>query len=409
MHLLFRVPSPGRMTIALRIFNHQSGKVWLDGIQLQQQKESAAPEIATIGDERIGKRPIDIKQGGQFIEPLCSVLPSLIAQQVASTSFEEETPWKYAYKTAIDKPYRPWYPDGSVHVAAYSYDTDRPFNGLRSQRIDLPVANTWAGISQDGFFFEAGRTYRLRMHLRSQGTVTLRASLHGEGGAVADPVSLGSGSSDWAPAEALLTAKRTIHNATLTIEFEGPGTLWIDRVYLIDKDAVLGIWRPDVIQAIKKMNAGIVRFGGSIIEVFDWDKMIGNWDDRAPIPDEVWGGIEENFVGPEEIVQLAQYVGYEPLICLRWTGKTPQDAANEVEYFNGSADTKWGSLRAKNGHPEPYHVKYWEIGNEVGGAEYDASLNAFTDAMRKIDPTIRISTSYPTPTLSGWLGVALTT
>ena len=108
------------MTIALRIFNHQSGKVWLDGIQLQQQKESAAPEIATIGDERIGKRPIDIKQGGQFIEPLCSVLPSLIAQQVVSTSFEEETPWKYAYRTAIDKPYRPWYPDGSVHVATYS-------------------------------------------------------------------------------------------------------------------------------------------------------------------------------------------------------------------------------------------------------------------------------------------------
>ena len=56
MNLLFRVPSPGRMTIALRIFNHQSGKVWLDDIQLQQQKESAAPEIATINGERIGKR-----------------------------------------------------------------------------------------------------------------------------------------------------------------------------------------------------------------------------------------------------------------------------------------------------------------------------------------------------------------
>jgi alpha-L-arabinofuranosidase len=395
VNLLFRVPSPGRMTIALRVFNHQSGKVWLDDIQLQQQKESAAPEIASIGDERIGRRPIDIKQGGQFIEPLCSVLPSLIAQQVASTSFEEETPWRYSYRRAIDQPYRPWYPDGSVHVAAYSYDTGHPFNGLRSQRIDLPVANTWAGISQDGFYFEAGRTYRLRMHLRSRGTATVRAWLHGEGGAVAGSVSLGNGSSDWTAAEALFTAKRTIHNATLTIEFKGPGTLWIDRVYLIDKDAVLGIWRPDVVQAMKKMNAGIVRFGGSIIEVFDWDKMIGNWDDRAPIPDEAWGGIEENFVGPEEIVKLVQSVGYEPLICLRWTGKTPQDAANEVEYFNGSTDTRWGSVRAKNGHPEPYHVKYWEVGNEVGGAEYDASLDAFTDAMRKIDPTIRISTSYP--------------
>ena len=69
---------------------------------------------------------------------------------------------------------------------------------------------------------------------------------------MAGPVSLGSGSSDWAAAEVLLTAKRTMHNATLTIEFKGPGTLWIDRVYLIDKDAVLGIWRPDVIQAIRR-------------------------------------------------------------------------------------------------------------------------------------------------------------
>ncbi len=187
MSLLFRVPSPGRMTIALHIFNHQSGKVWIDDIQLQQQKESAAAEMATINGERIGKRTIDIKQGGQFIEPLCSVLPSLIAQQVASTSFEEETSWTYEYKRAIDKPYRPWYPDGSVHVATYSYDTAHPFNGLRSQRIDMPVANTWAGISQDGFFFEAGRTYRLKMHVRSQGAVTLRASLHGEGDAVAGP------------------------------------------------------------------------------------------------------------------------------------------------------------------------------------------------------------------------------
>lgn len=89
-----------------------------------------------------------------------------------------------------------------------------------------------------------------------------------------------------------------------------------------------------------------------------------------------------------------KYIGAEPLVCLRWTDKTPQDAADEVEYLNGSADTKWGRLRAKNGHPEPYHVKYWEVGNEVGGPEYDASLTAFGEAMRKVDPSIKISSSY---------------
>jgi hypothetical protein len=52
MNLLFRVPSPGRMTIALRIFNQQSGKVWIDDIQLQPQKEPGAAEMATIDGEQ---------------------------------------------------------------------------------------------------------------------------------------------------------------------------------------------------------------------------------------------------------------------------------------------------------------------------------------------------------------------
>ena len=109
-----------------------------------------------------------------------------------STSFEEETPWNQAYKKEIDKPYRPWYPDGSVHVAKYSFDTDNPFNGKRSQKIELPMANTWAGISQDGFYLGAGHSYRLRLHMRSQGNVRVRASLHGDGGMIAGPVSLGA-------------------------------------------------------------------------------------------------------------------------------------------------------------------------------------------------------------------------
>jgi alpha-N-arabinofuranosidase len=231
--------------------------------------------------------------------------------------------------------------------------------------------------------------------MRGEGNVPVRALLHGDGGVIADPVSLGQGTTEWKAADVLLAAKRNVNNATLTIEFEGPGTLWLDRVYLIDTNAVLGLWRPDVVEALKAMNAGVVRFGGSTVEEFEWTDTIGNWDTRAPFPDDPWGGLQENFVGVEDFVQLVQHVGAEPLICLRWTGRTPQDAANEVEYFNGSADTKWGQLRAQNGHRQPYHVKYWEVGNEVGGPEYDASLPAFTDAMRRADPSIKISSSYP--------------
>lgn len=407
LSFLFRVPSPGRMTVALNVFSQQSGKVWLDDIRLERVPEPSDTESVTISDERLSKSPINRMQGGQFMEPLCDVLPSMTAQQVQSTSFEEETPWNFSYKAAVDKPYRPWYPDGSVHVADYSFDSNNAFNGKRSEKIDIPLAHTWAGISQDGFFLDSGHSYRLRLHMRSKSDVPVRASLHGDGEMLAGPVSLGRGSTEWKGAEVILTPKRAARNATLTIEFEGPGTLWIDRVYLIDTSAVLGLWRPDVVKALKDTSPGIVRFGGSAIETFEWTDTVGDWDHRAPYADDPWGGLQENFVGVEEFVRLVQYVGAEPLICLRWTGRTPQDAANEVEYFNGSPDTKWGRLRAKNGHREPYHVKYWEVGNEVGGAEYDASLTGFGEAMRRVDPAIKILSSYPSQNIVKLAGSVL--
>ena len=54
-----------------------------------------------------------------------------------------------------------------------------------------------------------------------------------------------------------------------------------------------------------------------------------------------------------------------------------------------------GALRAKNGHPEPYGVKFWQVGNEVGGAEYDAKAGDFARAMKKLDPAISVMTSFP--------------
>jgi alpha-N-arabinofuranosidase len=259
----------------------------------------------------------------------------------------------------------------------------------------LPAAHARAGISQDGFYLKQGVSYKLRLHLRGEGNVPVWASLHGSGRIIAGPVLLGRADEKWAAAEAELRANRTTDNATLTIDFEGPGTLWLDRVYLIGSDAVLGIWRPDVVAALKAMHPGIIRFGGSTTEEYEWDRAIGPWDDRLTFTT-VWGGWEENFVSIDEFVRLCDYIGAEPLICVRWTGKKPEDAAAEVEYANGSTETRWGALRARNGHPAPYHVKYWQIGNEVDVSDYGNSVRAFAEAMKKADPSIKLMSSFPT-------------
>jgi alpha-N-arabinofuranosidase len=355
----------------------------------------AAAEEIVILNEHLTRTPIDRKQGGQFIELLCNLIPSMIAQQVAGDSFEDEPPFNFAYVVETDKPHRPWYPSGAVHLAQYSRDTQDPFNGKKSQKIALPQKRCRAGISQDGFALRQGVGNKLRLHMRSEGNVPARAWLHGDGGTVAGPVELGRAGATWAPAEARLVAARTIENATLTIDFEGPGTLWLDRISLIGDDAVLGLWRADVVEALKRLSPGVIRWGGSTILEYDWLRGIGPWDRRAPFTT-CWGGLESNFVGPEEFVQLCGAVGAEPLLCIRWGADKAQEAAAQVEYFNGGPDTKWGRLRADNGRRDPYNVKYWQIGNEVGGKEYDDSFARIAKAMMVVDPSIKILASIGT-------------
>ena len=71
-----------------------------------------------------------------------------------------------------------------------------------------------------------------------------------------------------------------------------------------------------------------------------------------------------------------------------------QEVLDWIEYCNGPADSKWGKIRAANGHPAPYNVKYWEIDNEtwhMGAETYAEWVNRFAPAMRKADPSIKLS------------------
>jgi alpha-L-arabinofuranosidase len=112
-----------------------------------------------------------------------------------------------------------------------------------------------------------------------------------------------------------------------------------------------------------------------------------------------WGGLEPGNAGLEEFVKLCEWVGAEPLICIRFTGKTPKDAADEVEYFNGAPSTPMGARRAENGRAEPYHVKYWQIGSELGDKTYQAGIAKFCEAMKAADPSIKLMAAFPSDCL----------
>ncbi|EQD71845.1 alpha-L-arabinofuranosidase, partial [mine drainage metagenome] len=78
----------------------------------------------------------------------------------------------------------------------------------------------------------------------------------------------------------------------------------------------------------------------------------------------------------------------------------------EVEYMNGSVLTRYGALRARDGHPAPYDVKFWNIGNEPYGQwelgrtnlkYYVLKNNEFARAMRRVDPSITLLASGDMP------------
>ncbi len=80
-----------------------------------------------------------------------------------------------------------------------------------------------------------------------------------------------------------------------------------------------------------------------------------------------WGDVESNEVGTDEFLKFAKAVGAEPYFCVNMGTGSLDEARNWVEYCNAKQGLYYSDMRARNGHPEPYHVKYWGLGNEMDG------------------------------------------
>jgi alpha-N-arabinofuranosidase len=336
-------------------------------------------------------------QYGQFVEYLCDLVPGMWAEKLYDGSFEGPTPYKFAFLRQTDFREKPWYPSGATNRATFSLDGSDPVSGAVAQKIDSPAgAPCTMGISQGGIAVQQGSNCVFSCYLKGRGfDGPVRVRLHREGRELA-ACEFRPGAS-WQKFKAQLTPKATETNATLEVSFRGPGTLWIDNASLMPEKTVGG-WRPDVVEAVRGLKPGVIRFGGSALDEpgfgeFDWKSTIGDPDRRRPF--RAWGGLQPTGPGLEEFVQFCRHVDAEPLLCVRFSGRTPRDAAEQVEYFNGAADTPMGRRRAGNGHPKPYSVKFWQVGNERAGAEYEARLADFCKAMKDADPSIRLFSSYP--------------
>ncbi|NQU54003.1 MAG: alpha-N-arabinofuranosidase, partial [Bacteroidetes bacterium] len=149
-------------------------------------------------------------------------------------------------------------------------------------------------------------------------------------------------------------------------------------------------FRTDVIEALKELKTPVIRWpGGCFVDNYHWQKGVGK--NRESYGDPRWGVIEPNTFGTHEFIELCQRIGAEPYICHNGLADV-QEMADWVEYCN-STEGKMSDMRKKNGHTDPFNVKFWSVGNERYDTAYIHRVRNSAKAMKQIDPNVFMTCS----------------
>lgn len=290
-------------------------------------------------------------------------------------------------------------------------DSKNPYVGAWSPKIRLDPT-TPHGISQSGFALRGGNTYTGRVILAgSPGTKVNVSLIWGPNPVDRQTITLRNLTSGYVKFPLSFTAKADSREGTLEIVGVGNDELRIGAVSLMPADNISG-FKPEMVRLLKEQGIELARWpGGNFVSAYDWRDGIGDADKRPPRHELAWNGLESNDMGIDEFMTLCRLLGAEPYIAVNAGLGDAHSAAEEVEYVNGPASSRLGKLRAANGHPAPYGVKIWGIGNEMYGPwqwghmpidQYPEKHKLIVEAMRKIDPSIKVIASSATPEETSW-------
>lgn len=309
----------------------------------------------------------------------------------------------------MPSPARHWSLYGNGAVAA---DTDRPLNSQIS--LHLTGSDGESGLVQ--------RALRLTRNDRLRGSLWVRGNAPQglvvrflDGDKVLVERALPQPAAEWKEYPIDFTPGATLNNAGIQVGVKGKADVWLDQVSLMaESSRATGGFRPDLLKAFADIRPPIVRWpGGSFTGNYRWKDGIGPQSKRGVFPSSMWDDRDANNLGTDEFIQLCRRIGAEPLIVFNIGFRDArnldraayvQEALDWMEYCNGPATSQWGKVRAANGHPEPYNVKYWEIGNETWGMGPDAYVQAvkdFAPAMRQKYPSVKIAACGGSGTAAG--------
>jgi alpha-N-arabinofuranosidase len=293
-------------------------------------------------------------------------------------------------------PTRWWAPIGESVV---TMDTKSSYTGVQSPVVKLD-GKVPRGLAQSGIAVRKGNAYTGRIVLTSSPGAMVKVSLiWGKESTDRQTINLRTTGTGYRKFPLRYTAATDSDNATLEITGTGTGSFHVGAVSLMPADNIEG-FRPEVIAALKQLSFGVLRFpGGNFVSAYEWRYGVGDIDKRPPIFDPVWHAVQPNDVGTDEFLTLCRLLGVDPYITVNAGFGDAWSARELVEYTNGAATTPMGKWRAQNGHPEPYHVKFWGVGNEPWGdyqmgamslPQFELKHNLFAKEMKAVDPSIKL-------------------
>jgi len=266
-------------------------------------------------------------------------------------------------------------------------DEADPFCGPRCMRIvaEDVGAGGWVGIRQKMWVRE-GEALRFSGYFRSSEPVRVRVAVGRFMGSFVQPYGEAAefdvSGEQWHRIEAELASRVSDEQADFVLLLESKGTLWVDSLSLLserDLHRCRG-WRGDIVEAVRALKPGIMRFGGSAVNRYAWRQGVGDRDERVPFPKWPWGGMESNDVGLDEFLDFCALVDAEPLVCVNAATEGPDEAVALMEH-----------CAARGTSPR---VRFWQVGNELSGDEYEEVLAEFCRAMKRADPNAALLTSY---------------
>ena len=372
-----------------------------------QQSQGAAQVEATVHLDEEGA-PVNPFVYGMFTELLSNMFENgVLAEMLSDRKFFYPVDNSETLTPTNSKRHQlRWRPVGG----AVEMDTKNVYVGKHSPKVT--VAGGRAGMRQAGLWLVKGKGYDGRIALSGEGPVTVRVSLvWGPGASDRETVTISNLSKAYKKYTFHFTAGADVQDAALEIVGEGNGYFEVGAVSLMPDDNISGL-RSDLVAILREVGSPVYRWpGGNVLANYDWRHGIGDPDQRPPRYDYAWNTVESNDMGTDEYLKWCELIGCEPYLVVNIGFGDSFSAAQWVEYVNGAENTPMGRLRAANGHPKPYGVKYWGIGNEMYGewqlghmssAHYTIKHNFFAEEMLAKDPSIVIvgcgATVYETST-----------